>query len=493
ACLLALLSSIAFWEARRRHPQAAPLNSIAVLPFINESRDSDTEYLSDGMTETITRDLSKIPNLRVISRSSAFRYREKEINPQSIGRELNVQAVLIGRIQKSGERLSLSTELINVEDNSQIWSEQYNRRITDALALQEEIPITIARRLQVKLSGADRARLNIRDTADVEAYRHYMKGRYFWDKRSAEGMQKAQEHFEQAIAIDPNYALAYAGLADCFALTDASPSPHSEGYAKAKSAAIQALALDETLAEAHTSLAWIKFNYEWDWGSAENEFNRAIELNPNYATAHHWYSVYLSYMGRYDEAITEIKKAQELDPLSLIVNTNVGVILSLARRYDEAIEELTKVLEMDPNFIRARLRLGLTYPYKKMYEEAIAQIQNGLSIANDEPSLLAALGSVYARSGQRSRAKQILQQVKQMQGRDGFRAMALANIYRDLGETEQALMYLQEAYEAHDTSLFEIKGEEVWDSLRSDPRFIDLLRRVEAGGVGSQQLGQGLK
>src|SRR5437588_4610223 len=375
-CLLVLAAGIvglgAYLHARNTE---VAIESIAVLPFANQSHDPDTEYLSDGLTESIINSLTELKNLRVIPRSTVFRYKGKE-DSLAAGHELGVRAVLTGRVTQRGDSLIVSAELVDVRDNKELWGVQYDRKLTDLVALQNEITRNVSRKLRARLSGADEQKLAKNYTENVEAYQLYLKGRFYWNKQTEEGFRKGIDYFNQAIRDDPNYALAYAGMSDCYALlSDFGFVPPGEGFPKAKEAATRALAIDEKLAEAHTSLGLVKRDYDWDWSGDEQEFKRAIELNPNYPTAHQWYAVYLSASGRHQEAIAEIKRALELDPLSPLVNSVTARVLYLARRYDEAIEQSRKTIEMDPRFATAYQNLGQSYEQKGMHAEAVATFQ----------------------------------------------------------------------------------------------------------------------
>ena len=455
------------------------IDSLAVLPFTNVSGDPNTEYLSDGISESLINKLSQLPNLTVMSRNSVFRYKGQEIDAQAAGRDLKVQAVLTGRMVQRGGSLSISAEFVDVRNNSHIWGEQYNRRLSDIFAVQEEIARQISETLSFKLSGEDRKRLTKHYTDNTEAYQLYLKGRYYWNKRSAEGTSKAIEYFKQAIDADPNYALAYAGLADSYGfLTEFSGVPKEETYPKAMAAARKALELDDTLSEAHTSLA-ANLQADMDWSGAEREFKRAIELNPNYPTAHHWYSEYLQIMGRLDESQAEIKRALELDPLSLAINAKLGLTLYFARDYDHAIEQLRKTLEMDPNFHLAHIFIDLAYVQKGSYEEAITEKAKLLAAASAEEAQIAtALRKAYATSGERGLWFKTLDLLKQKPRTDFDVPFRLAEAYLHLGDKDQAFEWFQKAADLGHPGMDVIKLDPMFDSLRSDPRFPDLMRRV---------------
>jgi TolB-like protein/Tfp pilus assembly protein PilF len=453
-----------------------PIESVAVLPFINEGGDSDADYLSDGMTESLINNLSRLTSLKVMSRNSVFHYKARggqndHADAQRVGRELGVQAVLTGRIAQRGEELLVSVELSDARDNRHLWGERYRRPFSDLFAVQEEIAREIAEKLRLRLTGEEEQRLSKRETENPEAYRLYLKGRYHWNKMTMEGVQKGIAYFEQAIEKDPHYALAYAGLVDCY--------NYLGKPTEAKQAAEQALHLDETLGEARASLAFFRFLYDWDWAGAEREFKRAIELSPNYAQAHHWYAIFLGNLGRPDEAISEAQLAQELDPLSLLNNLTVGLVLYMARHYDRALEELTKTLEMDANFLPVHSSLGAVYLQQGRYDQAITEYQKVMEFVGDNVTAAAAvkanIGHIYAVSGRRRKATQILNDL--LKQPDGF-SFLIAELYAGLGESDQAFAWLNKACDEHNLQIVSLKVLPTLDSLRRDPRFADLLRRV---------------
>ncbi|HXU09876.1 MAG TPA: protein kinase, partial [Blastocatellia bacterium] len=385
---------------------ARPIDSIAVLPFSNTSADPNTEYLSDGLTESLINNLSQSHKLKVMSRNSVFRYKGRDADPKAIGRELGVHGVLSGRIIQRADTISISVDLIDARDDSQVWGEQYNRPMSDLAALPEEIARQVSEKLQHRLSGEDEKRVTRRHTENADAYQLYLKGRFYWNKRTEEGLNKGVEYFNQAIEKDPAFALAYAGLADCYALLyEYSATPSKDLYPKAKAAAMRALDIDDSLAEAHTSLA-AAYEYEWNWSEAEKQYERAIELNENYATAHQWYSAYLISRRRFDEAIREARRAAELDPLSLIINTALGRALQSSQRYDEAIDQIRKTIDMDPNFAEARFQLALAYEGKRAYNDAIREFEKFIELSGDK-SMKAWVGREYAISGLRTQALRI--------------------------------------------------------------------------------------
>jgi serine/threonine-protein kinase len=465
---------------RARNTEVA-IESIAVLPFQNRSSETDTEYLSDGLAESLIYRLSQLPNLKVSPTSSVFDYKGKEIDPIKVGQELGVNAVLSGRIVQRGDNLTISAELVDVRYNKLLWGEQYDRKMSDFLATQREIAREIVEKLKLKVSGTETG-LAKHYTENNEAYQFYLKGRFYWNKRTPELIKKSIDYFNRAIEKDPGFALAYAGLADCY-VVPSNPLPPREAMPKAKAAAMRALELDETLAEAHASLGRVLAAYDWDWKSAEKEYKRAIELNPRYAIAHQWYSGYLNIMGLRNEAIAEGKRAQELDPLSLIINFELGLGFYYARNYVQAIEQFQKTLELDPNFPPAHQFLGAAYEENKMYDEALAAFKKRISLQEGKGGSewsfsMAGLAYVYAVSGQKSEAQTVLDELKQLSEQQYVPATSIALIYTGLDEKDQALAWLEKAYEEHSFQVQWLKVEPRWDSLRSNPRFSALMRRI---------------
>ena len=478
--ILAIAPLIYFYSAR---VDRKPVNSIAVLPFVNNSVDPTTEYLSDGITESLINSLSQLPTLRVMARSTAFSYKGRDVDPQQVGRELGVDAVLMGRVTQRGDALSIQADLVNVADGSQLWGEQYNRTLSDVLAIQQEISREISERLRLKITGEEH-RVTQHSTHHTEAYQLYLKGRYHWNKRTDEGFKRAIEYFHQAIEKDPAYALAYVGLADSYLLSEFLPA--GERYPKAEAAALQALQIDETLGEAHTSLAAIKNWYDWDWPGAEIEFRRAIELSPNYPTAHHWYGEFLANLGRFDESVAEYQRALEIDPLSLAISSDLGMVYYHARQYDRAIEHLKKVIEMDPNYVRTHFYLRQTYEQKEMFEEALTELEKGRLLEGDSPSEVArdkeAIRNALRLSGGPGYWRMRLNIVKEEARRKriyftGY-STSMAILHAQLGERDQAFQWFEKVYEERQPSLLWLKVTPDCDNLRSDPRFTALLRRV---------------
>ena len=476
--VIAVVSATAYFAYSRHFAASgdAGIRSIAVLPFANESKDPNMEYLSDGISESLIDNLSELPGVKVIARSSSFKYKGKEVDPQEVAKALNVQAVVAGRVLQRGDGLQISAELINASDKTQLWGAQYNRKSSDLLNVQSEISGEIAEKLRLKLTSAQQQQLARRATTNPEAYELVLKGRFVGHKGVTEGRKKAHEYFQQAIALDPNYALAYAELSGSYKqLVVNGILDQKEAMPKAEAAVRKALELDENLAEAHLAFAVLKED-AWDWAAAEREFKRAIELNPNLARAHDRYSYYLSVMGRHEQAMAEIIRARELDPLSLPINMGVAYRFYFARQYDQAIEVLKKTLELDQNYPNAQITLGYTYMAKGMYPQAVAAYQEAIRLGDDSMSTKIYLGAAYAKGGERDKAQAIL---KRLQTSEGYVSPGeLAILYTALGEREQAFASLEKAYAAHDSQLQFLGIAPEFDGLRSDPHFQDLVRRV---------------
>jgi serine/threonine protein kinase/tetratricopeptide (TPR) repeat protein len=452
------------------------ITSIAVMPFSYAgSGGTEMEYLAEGMTESIINNLSQLPRLKkVIARSSVFHYKGKEIIPKAVGQELGVDAVLISRMNQRGDELSISVELVNTLDSSRIWGNQYKKKVSEVFDFQKEISNSIAENLRLKLTGEELKRIGKRYTESPEAYQAYVRGRFFWNKRTEEGLKTAIGYFEQAVEKDPNYALAYAGLADAYCiLPQYSSFPQKEAFEKATPAAAKALELDDTIAEAHTAFANIHVFWDWDWEGARKEFQRAIELNPSYATAHHWYAFLLMFLGQFDESIEQITQAQELDPLSLIINANMGFMRYYARRYDEAIGYYRKAIEMDPNFNEIHWYLGMGYCQKKLYEEAIQELQRAVALSG-WPKHQGSLGYAYVLAGKKDEAVKIVDDLKR-KGQDKYYA---AIVYAALGDKDRAFECLEKSYKERSDDIPYVKIEPALDSLHSDPRFKALLKKI---------------
>ena len=460
------------WYLRARNTETA-IESIAVLPFENQNGNADTEYMSDGLTDSIINSLTQLPNMKVIARSSVFRYKGKPTDPLHAASELGVRAVLTGRILQRGDNLTISTELTDARDNKQIWGEQYERKVSDLLSIQREIAQQITSNLSLKLSSAERGQATKTYTDNAGAYDLYLKGRFYWNKRTEEGIAKSIEYYNKALELDPNYALAYSGLADSWFTSGWYRfKPPADAYPRSKAAANKAVEIDPNLAEAHVTLAMVKGVFEWDWAGAENEFKLAIQLNPRYATAHHRYSLFLPILGRLDEAVAEAKKAQELDPLSLIINENVGDILSLARRYDEAEQQLLKTIELDPNFEVAHQTLANVYESKGMYEKSLEQA------FWNEPNELARQKKIYAQYGQQGIWREMLQYLLDRAKSGEVRPFWIAGVYARLGDKDKCFEWLDKALEERSVVFTYLIADDRFDNIRSDPRYTALLQRI---------------
>jgi serine/threonine-protein kinase len=466
-------------SAARRSRSRKTIDSLAILPLANSSDDPDTEYLSDGITESIINNLSQLPKLRVMARSTVFRYKGKEVDPKEAGHDLGVRAVLTGRMFQRGDTLIIKVELVDTSDGSHLWGEQYNRKLADIFNIEEEISSVISEKLRLKLDSTQKKKLARRHTENTEAYQLYLKGRYYWNKRTAEGIKKGIEYFNQAIDSDPNYALAYAGIADSYnILASYSTIAPKDAFPRSKAAARTALELDDKLSEGYASLAFAIFGYDWNWTEAERAFKRAIELNPGYGSAHQWYALFLAAMDRMSEAFAEVKIAEELDPLSLPVNTNVGWLFYLSRSYDEAIETYDKILELDADFILAHRRLGQVYVEKRMYEEAIREFEKCLAPSREDAESLAWLGHAYAASGDTDRARQIIDEMNLL-GKSRYVSSYLMAIIRiGMGETDLAFELLEKACEERYGFLAYLKVSPIFDPLRADERFQKLVASV---------------
>jgi eukaryotic-like serine/threonine-protein kinase len=456
------------------------IDSIAVLPFANASGDPSMEYLSDGITESLINSLSQLPHLKVMSRNSVFRYRGKEMDAQAAGHELGVRAVLTGRIVQRGGDLWVSTELVDAHDNSHLWGEQYSRKLADLLSVQEEIVQQITDKLKLRLNGDEQTRLVKRYTDNIEAYQLYLKGRYYWNRRPR-GLLDGIKYFEQAIEKDSNYALAYSGLADCYAALatwEGGTISPAEAMPKANSAALKAVELDETLAEAHASLGYIRLHYDWNWAETEKQLKRAIELNPRYATAHHWYSHYLMTMGQTESSLVESRRALELDPLDLIINGHQPWHYYYAHDFDRVIEVCRDKLASEPEMFWFHFELGRAYEQKRMFKEAISELTTAVTLQKDMTFAIAALGHVFAVSGQSEKAQRLLGDLKKLSNQRYVSSADIAMIYVGLRDNDQAFAWLQKAYLERSWYLVLLKVDPRLDSLRPDPRFQDLVRRV---------------
>lgn len=455
-----------------------PLTSIAVLPFSLIGEESGDEYLKLGMADALITRLGNIRKLILRPTSAVRKYVSHEQDSGRLGQKLGVEAVLEGTIRRSGERVRITVQLVSVNDETTLWAERFDEKFTDIFAVEDSISEQVATALILKLTGDEKRRLTKRYTEDVEAYQAYLKGRYFWNKRTEEGMRKGIEYFRQAIEIDPLYALAYAGLADSYNLLGIyNVSAPREVFPKAKAAAVKALEIDDTLAEAHASLAFVLHSFDWDWAGAEREYRRALELNPDYATAHHWYANHLVIMGRHAEAMEEMKLARRLDPLSPIIDGNVGNLLYYTRRYDRAMEHFRKMLEMEPDFYATHSNLGGVYEQKGMYGEAIAEFEKALALDDSLPTR-AWLGHAYALAGKTAAAHEVIEDLKGRPQSHYVSSYDIAMIYVGLGDVGQAFAWLEKAYEDRSDSLLWLKIDPRLDSIRGDPRLTELMERV---------------
>ena len=455
------------------------LDSIAVLPFENATGDPNTEYLSEGITESIINSLSHLPKLRVMARSTVFRYKSQITDPQRVGNELNVRAVLTGRVAQRGDLLNIGTELVDVANGWRLWGEQYNRKLTDVVAIQEEIAQQISDRLRLSLTGNEKKRLSKKPTLDAEAYQDYLRGRFYWNKRTPDAVRKGIEYFHQAIERDPNYALAHVGLADSYNILGFySYGAPRDVFPKAKAAASRALGIDATLTDARASLGYVRLYYEWDWPGAEKDFQAVLQQNPTYTTGYLYYGNYLCVMGEFAGSAAAFEKGRELDPLSLIINTGVGWALYFARQYEEAIGSLRRTLEIDANFVLARAVLGLSYLQLGRVQEALSELQAASDLSGASPFYRALLGHGFASTGNSAEARNILLQLQEQSTHFYVSSFCAAEIYVGLGQIEHAIQSLEKAYEDRARELVMLNIEPRFDPLRSDARFQNLLARM---------------
>ena len=487
AVLVLAAAGLGYWYLRN-YSAARPIESIAVMPFVNQSGNADVDYLADGIAETLINSLSRLPGLAVKGRSSVSRYKDPNIDEKAVAAELGVQALLKGRVVQRGDDVTLYLALEDGATGNNIWGKTYNRKFAEIVSLQSEIASDVSRELRVRLSGDDRRRLAKNYTANAEAYRLYLQGRYFWNKRTEKDIRKSLEYFNQSVALDPEYALGYTGVADAYSALSFSgftPARAGDIWPKAKEAALRALQIDDELAEAHTSLGFAKERWDWDFAGAEREYRRAIELNPDYPTAHHRYGVHLSAMGRFDESIAELERARQLDPLSMIIASDSAAPYFATRRYDEAVGILQKALEIDPNFVRARLMLSLNYRAMGRYEDAIAELEkaqdlSGMPREEDGSRRIGLnLAVVYAAAGRKVDFEKILTAINEREKRgDYVPAFARASYYAQIGDRERAFFWLDKAYSERATFLVELKNNPAFDNIRDDSRFADLIRRI---------------
>ncbi|HLC12109.1 MAG TPA: tetratricopeptide repeat protein [Chthoniobacterales bacterium] len=455
-------------------------HSIAVMPFENAGNDPNTEYLAEGISEALINSLAELRQLRVIARATAFRYKRKDVDPQRVGRELQVAAVLTGKVRQMQDALNVQVDLVDAATGAQIWGAGYDRKLTDLVAIKQAIAQEVTAKLKLKLSSEEQRRLVKRDSSNAEAYQFYLRGRYFWNKRTPDGIKQAIDQFQQAIQRDPNFALGYTGLADSYiALTFYNFAAPHETMPKAKESALKAVALDDTAAEPQASLGNILVNYDWNWSAAEKAFKRSIELKPDYATGHEWYAIhYLTATGRLEEAVQEMKKALELEPASLIMNTFMGATLYYAGRYDEAVDQCRRTIEMDPNFAVAHWHLGLAYEQKQVFDAAIEEFQKAVSLSGGSPLMKAALGHAYAKSQKKDEANKILGELNELSKQEYVSSYEVATIYVALGDNEQAFQLLEKAYAEHSFHLVRLNVSPHFKAISSDPRFQDLVHSV---------------
>jgi len=455
------------------------IDSLAVLPFENATRDPQNEYLSDGIAGSLINNMATVPKLRVMAQSTVFRYKGRGIDPQAVGRELNVRAVLTGRIMQSGESLRIGAELVDVATGSQLWGAQYDRKPGDIFSVQDDISTEISEKLRLKLTRAEKKRLTKRQTDDAEAYRLYLKGRHHGNRWTEDGFYKAIQYFQEAAEKDPSYALAFSGVADSYVLLGwNSYLPPKEAFPKAKMAAMRALRIDPDIEEAHTAVAAVLWLYDWKWEEAEAEFKRSLTLNPAYPTANHYYAEYVMTMGRQGEAIEKMKGSQELDPLSLIISGAIGWANYMDRRYEDAIEQLRRTAELEPNYSMTYWILGLILRKMGRYEQAIREGEKGMKLSGGSPLINAALAQTLATAGRRNEAIQILDDLTKLAKEKYIAPYFLAGIHIGLGEEDRAMEYLEKSYEERSHWLIYLHIDPSMDGLRSDPRFQDLLGRV---------------
>ena len=484
AALTLTVVVVAFWyfliSNTNEQDAGRDIKSIAVLPFKSLSADGADEYLGVGIAETLTTRLGSLKLLTVRPTSAVFKYADSQKETAVAGKELKVDSVLEGSIRRFGDRLRVTVRLVRVSDVSLLWAEHFDENFTDIFKVEDSISRKVAEALALKLSGEEQRRLTKRYTDNAEAYQLYLKGRFFWNKRTDDGFKLGIAQFTQAVEKDPGYALAYAGLSDSYTgLTFYNFAAPTEAMPKAKDAATHALAIDSTLAEAHASLAHVKVNYDWEWSDAEKEFKLAIELKPDYATAHQWYAIhYLTPTGQFEKAIQEMKRALDLEPTSLVMNTFWGATLYFAGRYDEAIDQCLKTIEMDPNFAVAHWHLGLAYEQKDRFDDAITEFQKAITLSGNSPLMIATLGRAYAKAGKRNEANRVLDELQKLSAIRYVSSLELAAIYAALGESEQAFQRLETAYKERSFHLINLGVRPEFGPLRTDPRFKDLVRRI---------------
>jgi len=463
----------------RRQTDSQRIQAIAVLPLDDHSGDREHEYFADGMTEALITSLAKIKALRVISRTSAMQYKGARKSLPQIARELNVDAVIEGSLVRSGDRIRIAAQLIHATTDQHLWAESYERDFRDILSLQAEIARQVANQVRIILTPEEQASLGQARQVNPEAHELYLKGRYFWSKRTEDSVRKALSCFQQAVGLDPTYAQGYAGIADSYNILGYyNAQPPNDAYPKAKAAALRAIELDKSLAEPHAALGVVKRDFEWDWSGAEDEFQRAIALNPGYVEAHHWRSTLLSMRGRHAEAVCEKQKALAMDPLSVVMRTDLGRMFYFSRHYDQAIAQYRSTLDMDPDFLFARLWLAQAYEQEQKFDAAITELQTATRIAPHNTYALARLGQGYAMTGMQGDARIVLKQLQEISGRAYVSPFDVALVYIGLDKIDQALEWLQKALAARSLWLGYLKVEPQFDRLRADPRFQTLVRAV---------------
>jgi serine/threonine-protein kinase len=476
--LLTIMAGIAYFA--RSSKQA--INSLAILPFVNATSDPNTEHLSEGITESLINDLSQVPKLRVTARSTAFSFRGQDLDSQRVGSELGVDAVVTGRVTQLADTLVVQVDLVEVSTGAQIWGERFNRKLTDVVTMQADISREIAGRLHLRMTEEERSRVSRRQTINAEAYQSYLRGRYHWNKRTQEGLNRSIDYFKDALEKDPAYAQAYAGIADSYnTLARSNLLQPQEAYPKAKAAVTKALEIDETLAEAHSSLAVVKMDFEWDLPGAEREFKRAISLNPSYAGAHQWYGLLLVARGQTEEALAEMKRAHELDPVSLIVDLGLAGLYIYKRRYDEAIAHLEKTRDLHPEAPQPDSNLAYIYELQGMKDEAVAAYLKSRTLAGDSAERIAAFKAAYTSSGWKGYLQKRIDEITAQEKQKKYvSAFSVSLLYTLMDDKKRALTWLEKAYDERNYRLLFIKIDPRLDSLRSEPRFMDLLKRVSA-------------
>jgi len=481
---LAISALLYFAKSSNRFPfptAAKPIRSVAVLPFDNFSGDPEQQYFADGMTEALIAELGQIRDLRVPSRTSVMLYRRANKPLRQIARELSVDALVEGSVKRAGDRLELTVQLLDGTQDRHLWGGTYDRDSRDVLALQHELARAITEELRISFSSAEGPHSKSAAPVNADAYAAYLHGRYYLYKRTMEGFQKSIQYYEQAVAADPNYAPAYAGLADAYALLGSSPNdglPPNEAMPKAKAAAQKALQLDDGLAEAHASFAYINMVYDWNWASAEKEFKRAIEINPNYAGAHEWYAEFLAARGRESEALTEMKRARDADPLLVLMHAAVAEALYYSRRYDDVISQCQQTLELDPDYPIAHFHLGRAYMAKNMYPQAIAEYRKAQATFGETPAIVMAIGYANAKSGNRAAARKALEELRAQSKQRYVPALYFGAIYIGLGDLDTGMSWLEKAYREHSDYLIYLNADPMADTLRSNPRFQAVLRKI---------------